>query len=188
MTGGRNKSELPGFVRIGAVVVVMCLGVWGCARNPGAAGGGAEAARELRRRAAALKHEVEIVQQAREKAKKELALLEEEVERLEREAGTRAGLIKERDQLRRQAKAAQDEGQQLRKALAERTGECDELRLQLSARLGERDVLQTRCERLRKGLQSVLVQDDTPLGAASSPVSTPAGAASSPVSTPAGQQ
>ena len=38
--------------------------------------------------------------------------------------------------------------------------ERDELRLQVDARTGERDQLQTRCEKMKKGLQTLLGQDD----------------------------
>ena len=38
--------------------------------------------------------------------------------------------------------------------------ERDDLRTQLDARTGERDTLQTRCEKMKKGLQTLLGQDD----------------------------
>ena len=38
--------------------------------------------------------------------------------------------------------------------------ERDELRQQMDQRTGERDQLQTRCDKLKKGLQTLLGQDD----------------------------
>jgi len=43
--------------------------------------------------------------------------------------------------------------------------ERDELRQQVSTRTSERDTLQQRCDRLKKGLQNLLGQDDAGLSA-----------------------
>ena len=62
--------------------------------------------------------------------------------------------------------------------LIQRTNEREDLRQQIATRVSERDALQGRCERLRKGLQNLLTQDDVPFGA--TPVSAPDAPAASP--------
>ena len=47
--------------------------------------------------------------------------------------------------------------------------ERDDLRGQVVSRISERDSLQGRCDRLRKGLQNLLTQDDAPLPSPSGP-------------------
>src|SRR5262249_14375690 len=118
-----------------------------------------------------LEQDYRTVQQARDKARKELASLEAEVGQLQEEQASRAALAKERDDLRNLLKRTQGEREELRQSLVQRTSERDELRQQISVRASERDALQNRCERLRKGLQTLMIQDDTPPGAA--PEATP---------------
>ena len=77
-----------------------------------------------------------------------------------------------RDQARKRTAALEGD---LRKEAADRQAaarERDELRDQVKARTGERDGLQVRCDRLKKGLQNLLGEDDAALGAPQQPVST----------------
>lgn len=68
-----------------------------------------------------------------------------------------------RDQARKQLTALEAERTRLQKDLADHQAvlqERDELRQQVTTRTGERDTLQQRCDRLKKGLQNLLGQDD----------------------------
>ena len=47
--------------------------------------------------------------------------------------------------------------------------EREELRQQVETRVGERDLLQVRCDRLKKGLQSLLGQDEVLLTTPATP-------------------
>jgi chromosome segregation ATPase len=152
MTPANKENPLSGTAKVSVVVLVVSLGIWGCARKP-AEKGTAERVRNLEARCLKLEQDYRTVQQARDKAKKELASLEEEL------AG-RTELLKERDALRKQVQSVQ--------------AERDDLRQQVSAKASERDALQNRCERLRKGLQNLMTQDDTPVSSATTPTaSTP---------------
>jgi hypothetical protein len=162
MSLASKPLPLSRIAKASAVVLVVSLGLWGCARKPAGPSANADRARALETRCKQLNQEYLRLTQARDKAKADLAAMEKEAARLDREAGTRAMLIKERDEMRHQLKTVLTERDELQQALAQRTGERDELRQQLSARVSERDVLQGRCDRLRKGLQNLLSQDDAP--------------------------
>jgi hypothetical protein len=170
MSPASKQSTLWTQARVATVVLVASLGLWGCARKPAAS---SDRVRVLESRCVKLEQDYRTVQQAHDKAKKELASLEEEAARVQKDLASHDALVKERDELRKQTKAAETEREQLRQALVQRTNERDELRQQIAVRITERDVLQGRCERLRKGLQTLMSQDDTPLGAAT-PESGPA--------------
>jgi chromosome segregation ATPase len=149
-------DSLSGVVKIAIVVFVVCLGLWGCARKPAAATGSSERIRVLETRCQKLEQDYRAVAQARDKARKELAALEEENGRLAQE------FARERDQLRGQLHAAQNNLEGVNKTLAQRTGERDELKQQVVLRIAERDQLGLRVDRFRKGLQTLLTQDDNP--------------------------
>ena len=152
------EKNLSGAAKVGAVVLVVSLGLWGCARKPSDTSQ-SERVRALEGRCVKLEQDYRTVAQARDKARRELATLEEEAARLQREAADREALIKERDELRKLAA----ESERLNRQLAQRTAERDNLRLQLTQRLAERDTVLGRYERLRKGLQGLVTHDDTPL-------------------------
>jgi chromosome segregation ATPase len=150
-----NKwSDLP---KIILVVLAVNVAVYGCSRPAPGQGGKADRTSALEGRCAKLENDFRTVAQARDKARAELARLEEEAARLQKEVNERI-TAKERDELLAQLKEAKDRGEELRQALVARTA--------------ERDKLQERAERLRKGLQSMLKQDET----AEVAVSAPAGA------------
>jgi outer membrane murein-binding lipoprotein Lpp len=65
-----------------------------------------------------------------------------------------------RDQARKQAAALEAEKGTLAVAKAALGKERDELRHQVEARTSERDLAQTRCDRMKKGLQNLLGQDE----------------------------
>jgi len=168
----KSQDTLSGVAKILTVVLVVCLGLWGCARNPGGHAGSGERVRALESRCQKLEQDHRAVAQARDKARKELAALEDETGRLQKELAEKAALAREREQ---QFKAGQSEREELNRALAQRTGERDDLRQQLAQRQSERDLLLGRCEKFRRGLQNLLTEDDNP-----APTMPPAG----PVPTP----
>jgi chromosome segregation ATPase len=65
-----------------------------------------------------------------------------------------------RDQARKQVAALEAERARLKQELADKQAERDSLRQQVSVRTNERDNLKLRCDRLKKGLQDLLGQDD----------------------------
>lgn len=136
-----SKKQWVGILKILAVVLVVSLGIWGCARKP-AEQASHERVRTLEGRCVKLEQDYRTVAQARDRARKELGALEEETTRLQRDVADRAALIKERDELRRQ----------------------------LSTKTTERDNLVTRYEKLRKSLQAI-VNDETPQTPAGVPTS-----------------
>lgn len=90
--------------------------------------------------------------------------LEARVARLEEDYRSAAAT---RDQARKQAALLAEQKAQLEARIAQLTTDRDATRAALSQEQGmvrqrtsERDVLQTRCEKLKKGLQSLLGQDD----------------------------
>lgn len=70
-----------------------------------------------------------------------------------------------RDQARKQLVALETERTRLQKEFAAAARERDELRQQITTRTSERDTLQLRCDRMKKGLQNLLGQDDALLPA-----------------------
>lgn len=143
-----------GAVKIVAVVVIVCLGLWGCARRPGAQNNVGERSKVLETRLQKIEQDYRTLSQARERARQDLAALEAENARLKKDLGVQTIIAREADKLR----------QQIKVVLGERDGlksERDELRGQVSQRMNEREVLSNRCDKLRKGIQQLISQDDT---------------------------
>jgi hypothetical protein len=86
--------------------------------------------------------------------------LETKCSKLEEDYRAVAGV---RDQARKQVAALEAERARLQKDVAQNVKERDSLRQQMVTRTGERDNLQMRCDRMKKGLQSLLGQDDAML-------------------------
>jgi hypothetical protein len=119
--------------KIWAVVLVAALGVWGCAKGPANHyATQAERIRSLETKCGKLEDDYKAVAAARDQAKRRVAALEEDNTRLEKELADHKAVVKERDGLK-----------QL-----------------VDTRTGERDLLQMRCDRIRKGIQSLIGQDD----------------------------
>jgi len=121
--------------KVFSVMLVAFLGLWGCARGPAGSSVQAERIRALETKCAKLEDDYRSVAAARDQARKQVAALESEKARLQKELADKQALIKERDALRQQ----------------------------VAARTSERDHLKLRCERLKKGLQELLGQDDAML-------------------------
>jgi len=130
------------------VLVVATLGLWGCAKNPANTKTQAEMIRSLEDKCAKLEEDYRTVAFARDDARKKAVSMEDENKRLQKQIESqKAQLLKD---------------QQVEKQLAK---EQDELHQQMEARTNERDVLQVRCDRLKKGLQNLLGQDEAYLAA-----------------------
>jgi septal ring factor EnvC (AmiA/AmiB activator) len=125
------------------VMLVAALGIWGCARGPAnQSAAQAEKIRGLENKCSKLEEDYKAVAGARDQAKHQLGELEEEAARLKKELSQLRGVVRDRDNIKHQ----------------------------LESRTTERDTLQTRCDRMKKGLQNLLGQDDAML---SSPPTTP---------------
>jgi len=122
------------------VMLVAALGAWGCARGPANQGAQADKVRSLETKCGKLEEDYKAVASARDQAKQQAATLEEESARLQKEVSQLRAIAKDRDTIKQQ--------------LSARTAERDAL-------TSQRDVLQTRCEKMKKGLQTLLGQDDT---------------------------
>jgi predicted RNase H-like nuclease (RuvC/YqgF family) len=135
-----------------SVMLVALLGLWGCAKGPASHSvAQTERIHTLEAKCVKLEDDYRAVAGARDQARKQLAALEVERTRLQKELAEKVAIIKERDALRRQ----------------------------VTVRTSERDTLQLRCDRLKKGLQSLLGQDDAML-----PVTPPTSASSTPLVVP----
>jgi septal ring factor EnvC (AmiA/AmiB activator) len=179
MSPASKQKRSSGYARVAAAMLVVSLGIWGCARRPVEQSNNGDRVREMEARCVKREQDYRSVAQARDKVKKDLATSEEEVARLQKELTDRDTLARERDELRNQLKASLAQNEQNQKTIAQRTSERDELQQQLAQRTGERDTLTGRCDRLRKGLQDLLIQDDMPYNPAptapTSPTSTEGG-------------
>lgn len=149
-----------GVVKILAVVVVVCLGLWGCARRPGAPAVGGERTKVLETRLQKIEQDYRTLSQARDRARQDLAALEADNARLKKELAIQTGIARDADKLRQQIKAVAGERDGLKT-------ERDDLRGQMSQRMNEREQLINRCDKLRKGIQHLISQDDTTAAAPS---------------------
>ncbi len=127
-----------------SVMLVTLLGLWGCARGPVGVSAQAERIRTLETKCARLEDDYRAVASARDQARKQLAALESEKEKLQKELADKQAIVKERDALRQQ----------------------------IATRTNERDNLKVRCDRLKKGLQELLGQDDALLPVPAAPTAT----------------
>ncbi len=119
--------------KIATVMLVAALGVWGCAKGPAnQAAAQAERIHALETKCGKLEDDYKAVASARDQAKRRVASLEEENARLEKELADHLAVVKERDNLKQV----------------------------VDARTSERDLLQLRCDRIKKGIQSLIGQDD----------------------------
>lgn len=143
-----SKKQMFGMLKVAAVMLVVSLGVWGCARKPAEAN--SDRIRALEARCVKLEQDYRTVAQARDKARRDLAALEAD--------GSVAG---ERDQLRKEVEAITADRDRLTKQLSDRTTERDQLGRDLNSRTAERDTALTRYDRLRKSLQTIVTQDES---------------------------
>jgi septal ring factor EnvC (AmiA/AmiB activator) len=137
------------FSKATIVMVVTACGLWGCAQGPASSAAREERLRALEAKCAKFEEDYRAVAAARDQAKKSVATLEQEKTRLQKELALKREVEREREDLRKQ----------------------------IEARVAERDQLQARCDRLKKGIQNLLGQDDGPTTpTASGPTLAPAAA------------
>jgi septal ring factor EnvC (AmiA/AmiB activator) len=137
-------------------MLVAALGVWGCARGPANNNAAqTERLRSLESKCAKLEDDYKAVAGARDQARRRVAALEEDTNRLQKEVAGHQAVVKERDNLKQM----------------------------VDTRTSERDQLQQRCDRIKKGIQSLLGQEDptTAPSATAAPVpEVPAGPTANP--------
>jgi chromosome segregation ATPase len=143
------------------LTVVVGLGLWGCARGPANRTSQNERVRALEGRCARLEENYRTAAAARDQVRRQAAGLEKERARLQKDLQGKALLQRQRDALKRQLTTACNEREELRGQLSHTTNERDDLRHQLTRAITERDNLQLRHDRVRKGLQALLAQDDS---------------------------
>ncbi len=115
-----------------ALMVVASLGLWGCAQETSHSSGNARI-RALESKNAKLEEDFRAVVAAREQIKKRLTALEQERVRLSDQLEEAQGIVKERDELRRQ----------------------------VTTRTSERDTVQTQFDQFRKDIRKLLGQADS---------------------------
>lgn len=138
-------------MKILGVVVLVCVCLWGCARNPSTSNNERLAA--LDARCQKLEQDVRSVTQMRDRARKDLSAVEEQLARTQMDLAQRNS---ECERLKQQLKAGQLEREQLNKLLVQRTG--------------ERDEAQQRWDRVRKSLQELISHEEVPVKSSSTPV------------------
>jgi uncharacterized coiled-coil DUF342 family protein len=133
-----------------AVLTVVTLGVWGCARNNGEVGQ-AERAQALENKCKKLEGDYRSVVTVRDDLRKQLSDLREDRDHLQKDLEVQQTLARDRQ------------------ALAK---ERDDLVQHLGARTTERDAAQTQLEQVRKGLRSLLGQAEASTTNSSTTTST----------------
>jgi hypothetical protein len=125
------------------VMLVVLVGLWGCARGPAGHSAQAERIHTLETKCSKLEDDYRAVAGARDQARKQVDELKAERAKLQKELADKLAVLKERDALRQQ----------------------------IATRTSERDNLQLRCDRMKKGLQNLLGQDDALLPMPNAPSS-----------------
>jgi TolA-binding protein len=122
------------------VLLVAAVGLWGCsqaASNQTAAQ--ADKIKSLEAKVSKLEDDYKAAAAARDQARKRISDLEDQHSQMEEQLA----------QLQKEVEAG-------KLVVKER----DELRQEVEARTGERDFLQMRCDKMKKGLQTLLGADD----------------------------
>jgi septal ring factor EnvC (AmiA/AmiB activator) len=127
-----------------SVLVVACLGLWGCARGAATGHANAERIRGLESKIAKLEEDFRAVVAVREQLRKQLTAAEQERTQLSQQVETLQAVVKERDQLRQQ----------------------------LTIRTTERDGLQSQFDQFRKGIRTLLGQSEAAGAGNTSPVAS----------------
>lgn len=153
-----KESRWSGLRKLLLVVVVVSVGLWGCARKP-AARSAPERIRQLESRCTRVEQEYRNVSSARDRLRKELELVKAENARLQKEVTDNTDAVRERDEMQQKVNAAMTQQDLLKTQLAKANRERDNMQNQVSLRQTERDNLQGRIEKLRKSLKSVLDED-----------------------------
>jgi septal ring factor EnvC (AmiA/AmiB activator) len=129
-----------------SVLVVACLGLWGCAQGAANGHASAERVRALESKIAKLEDDFRAVVAIRDQLRKQLTTTEQERTHLGKQLEELQTVLKERD----------------------------ELRQQLATRTSERDSVQGQLEQFRKGVKALLGQAEAPAALNTSPVTSEA--------------
>jgi septal ring factor EnvC (AmiA/AmiB activator) len=124
-----------------SVLVVACLGLWGCAQGATNGHASAERVRALEAKLAKFEDDLRAAGGVRDQLRKQVASIEQEKSQLAQQLEQLQAAVKERD----------------------------ELRQQLTLRTSERDSIQSQFEQFRNGIKSLLGQIESP-GTLNSPV------------------
>src|SRR5262245_50134318 len=89
------------------VLVVLVLGLWGCARGPSNRAGDAENVRTLKNENARLELDRNKAEAARNQEREKVAKLEEKNAELQKDLDAAKGTLDDREQIRRQLQKAQ---------------------------------------------------------------------------------
>jgi septal ring factor EnvC (AmiA/AmiB activator) len=127
-----------------SVLVVACLGLWGCAQGAANGHASAERIRALETKIAKLEDDFRAVVAVREQLRKQLTATEQERTQLGQQVENLQAVVKERDDLRQQ----------------------------LATRTNERDSLQSQFDQFRKGIKSLLGQTEAPGASNTAPVAS----------------
>jgi chromosome segregation ATPase len=134
--------------KVWTLMFVVALGIWGCSKNPtGHPASQTERIKTLEAKCAKLEEDYRAAASTRDQVRKHAALLEEERSQLEEQ---RSGMEKDLDTQKNLVRDLQ------RTVVRER----DAAKQQLDLRTSERDFFNLRCDRMKKGLQGVIGQDD----------------------------
>jgi septal ring factor EnvC (AmiA/AmiB activator) len=127
-----------------AVLIVVSLGLWGCAQGPANGVGSVERVRALETKNAKLEDDFRAATGARDQLQRKVATLEEQSARLAKQVEQLQLVAKERDQLQQQ----------------------------LTVRTTERDAVQAQFDQFRSGIRSLLGQAEAGTGGAAAPVTS----------------
>ena len=127
-----------------SVLVVACLGLWGCAQGAANGHASAERIRALETKIAKLEDDFKAVVGVREQLRKQLTATEQEKTQLGQRVEQLQAVVKERD----------------------------ELRQQLVTRTGERDLAQGQFDQFRKGIKTLLGQAEAAGALSTAPVAS----------------
>jgi septal ring factor EnvC (AmiA/AmiB activator) len=127
-----------------SVLVVACLGLWGCAQGAANGHASAERIRALETKIAKLEDDFKAVVAVREQLRKQLTATEQEKTQLGQQVEQLQAVVKERD----------------------------ELRQQLATRTGERDLVQGQFDQFRKGIKTLLGQAEAASAFSTTPVAS----------------
>lgn len=127
-----------------SVLVVACLGLWGCAQGAANGHASSERIRALETKIAKLEDDFKAVVTIREQLRKQLTATEHEKTQLGQQVEQLQVVAKERD----------------------------ELRQQLAARTNERDSVQGQFDQFRKNIKALVGQSETPGASSTTPVAS----------------
>jgi chromosome segregation ATPase len=108
------------------VMVIGVLGLWGCAQGPASNSSATlERIKALESKCTKLEDDYRAVASARDQLRKRLAAAEEERAHVQQELNVQQGVIKERDELKTQLAASQNQFEQFRKNLKSLLGQAE---------------------------------------------------------------